>query len=79
MRDEISEADEREPPAAAQEHLRRSVAVVGIEMGYSQLEDMGVVFAYELARYLAQKSEGIICNDEDMWLRVIDGAFDPIT
>ena len=45
-------AEGRSPPAAAAPVLERCCEIVGIELGFSQLEDMGVVLAYELARYL---------------------------
>lgn len=55
--------------------LRESCEVIGIELSVSQLEDMGIVIAYEIARYLAQLGECLVLNDEDEWLRVKDGGF----
>lgn len=74
--EELEEAEEsRSPPAAAQERLRASKEVVGIELGFSQLEDMGVVIAYEIARWLAQKGDGLVADDDDRWMRVADGGW----
>ncbi len=75
--EEIEEVLERLEPSDEDivEHLRASREVVGIELGFSQFEDMGVVIAYEVARYLMQKLDGLILNDEDRWLVVVDGAF----
>jgi hypothetical protein len=82
VREEIEEVleDEDATPATIRAQVSRAVEVVGIELGFSDFsdfEDMGVVLAYELARYLAQKADGVIRSDEDRWLRVIDGAFEP--
>jgi hypothetical protein len=52
--------------------------VIGLELGFSMLEDMGVVLAYELARYLAQKGDGVIVDDDDRWQVIERGAFSPI-
>jgi hypothetical protein len=78
VREEIEEAleDEDATPAIIRAQVSRAVEIVGIELGFSNFEDMGVVLAYELARYLAQKADGVIRSDEDRWLRVIDGAFE---
>jgi len=83
VQEEIREALERldEPGGAAAEDLRdrlgRVCEVVGIELGWSQVEgDMGVVFAYEIARCLAQLGRGTILGLDDGWSTVDDaGAF----
>jgi hypothetical protein len=50
--------------------------VIGIELGFSQLQqDVGLVIACELARYLAQKGDGVIVDDELEWFAVVDGEF----
>lgn len=74
--EEIEEAfDNREPPDEAHAWLRACREVVGIELGFSQLDDMGLVIACELARYLAQKGDGVIVDDEGEWFAVEDGGF----
>lgn len=55
--------------------LEETAEVIGIELGIGQLKDMGVVLAYEAARYFAQRGDGVILNDEGRWLTVADGAF----
>lgn len=76
VEEEIGEALERlKPSAKIAEELRRSVEVVAIELGFSQLEDMGVVLAYEAARHLARKGDGIIVDAEDHFTAVRDGVF----
>jgi len=39
---------------------------------------MGVVFGYEVARYLAQKGDGLIVDVEDRFTAVRDGAFEDL-
>lgn len=58
-------------------HLKNAKAVVGIEMGFTQLEDMGIVFAYEVARWFGRHRGGLIKDDDDNW-SVVDshGGFD---
>ena len=49
------------------------------ELGFSMLEDMGVVFAYEIARFVAQKYDGVIVDDDARWQRIAEyGAFAPV-
>ena len=67
--------DIREPPDGALPYLSACREIVGIELGYSQLEDMGLVLACELARYLAQKGDGIFVDDNNEWYAVEDGEF----
>lgn len=72
--EELEEAVEtREAPEAVMTQLRGCREIVGIELGFGQLEDMGIVIAFELARYLAQKGDGVIVDDEDQWYTVDDG------
>jgi hypothetical protein len=62
------------------ELLQRTKEVIGIEFGYSQLEDMGVVLAYEVARYLGARGDALIQNDLGKWLIIGKrGGFDPLT
>lgn len=65
----------RSPPASQLERLETTKEIVGIELGFSHLENMGVVIAYEIARHLAQLGEGLIVDDDDRWQVVDDGAF----
>ncbi|MBM4782968.1 MAG: hypothetical protein GQE15_35260 [Archangiaceae bacterium] len=77
--EELSEVQEvRTPPKSLRSALKDTKEIVGIELGFSHLENMGVVIAYELARYLAQKGDGVIVDDDDRWQRIDDGAFSEI-
>ena len=51
------------------------VEVVGIELMASQLRDFGVVVAYEVARYLAQKGNGVTRDLGGVFGVVRRGAF----
>ena len=74
--EELDEAREgRDPPPEALARLADVRAVIGIELGFAQLRDMGLVIACELARYLAQKGDGVIVDDEGEWFAVVDGEF----
>lgn len=74
--EELEEAEDgRQIPAAAVQRLRATKAIVAVELGYSQLEDMGIVIATELVRYLVQKSGGLAVDDDDQWFDVRDGAW----
>jgi hypothetical protein len=55
--------------------LEKTVAVVGIEIGLEQRQDMGIVFAYEIARWFGEHREGLILGDDGGWSVVQDGAF----
>jgi hypothetical protein len=58
-------------------HLGKVCEVIGIELGWSQVKgDMGVVFAYEVARCLAQSGHGYIGGLDGGWSTVDKlGAF----
>jgi hypothetical protein len=74
--EEIREAVEnREPPKSTLARVKAAKQVIGIELGYSQLRDMGLVIAIELARWLAQKGDGVFVDDDGEWFAVVDGEF----
>jgi hypothetical protein len=65
-------------PAAnrVREDVRQASEVIGIELGWSQLEDMGIAFAYEVARTVAQVGQGVIAGLDEGWMTVDDrGGF----
>ncbi len=79
VREELDEAREvRDVPASVDAFVSACCSVVAIELGFSMLENMGVVIAYEVARYVAQKYDGVIVDDDDRWQRVVDGELVPI-
>lgn len=74
--EELEEAMEgRDPPEGIVARLKETKAIVGIELGFSQLDDMGVVVAYEIARWLAQRGDGVVVDDDQSWQGVRDGGW----
>ncbi len=53
-----------------QAHFSRVVEVAALELGWGQLEDMGIVLAGQVAEYLAAVGEGLICDQNDDWWAV---------
>ncbi|NJK53217.1 MAG: hypothetical protein HC936_11170 [Leptolyngbyaceae cyanobacterium SU_3_3] len=72
---ELFEGDSSEIEIRIREHMRNVRSVIGIEMGFSQLKDMGVVFAYEVARWFGQKYGGLIKDDDDNWSMIEGGVY----
>ncbi|MBL8809503.1 MAG: hypothetical protein JNM43_04935 [Planctomycetaceae bacterium] len=50
-------------------------AVVAVELGASQMTDMGIVFAYEVARWLGSHKNALIKGVDDDWSRIVDSGF----
>jgi hypothetical protein len=78
--EEVDEASNRlsDREGIVARHLRETKEVIGIELGASQLKDMGVVLAYEVARYLGARCDGLVKNDLGEWLEIKKGGFIPI-
>jgi hypothetical protein len=55
-------------------HLGQTVEVVAVELGWSQLEDMGVVFAWMVSEYLAVVGDGLIRDPHDVWWGMEDNV-----
>jgi len=53
-------------------HLDRVVEVAALELGWSQVEDMGIVLASQVAEYLAMIGDGLIRDQNDDWWAVED-------
>lgn len=56
-------------------HMQHVKSVVGIELGVSQLHDMGIVFAYEIARWFGTHRSGFIKSYDDNWCTIEDGGY----
>ena len=79
VRRELDEAAElRKPSASTSKLLEQTREVIGIELGATQLNDFGIVVAYEIARYLAQIGDGLICDLQDGWTIVRDRGFEDL-
>ena len=84
VREEIREAiegiaDDQDGAAArVREHLRNVKCVVVLTMGISQLKDMGIAFASEIALYFADQRNGLMRDDDGKWYCSDDGAYKPL-
>lgn len=73
VREVCKEADERIDPAYADgrervlAHLERVTEIAEFELGFSQLEDMGVVIAGQLAEWLSRIGQGLVRDQNDDW------------
>lgn len=72
---ELFDGDSSETATLIQEHMKNVQSVIGIELDFSQLEDMGVVFAYEVARWFGQHRGGLIKGDDDNWSMIEGGGY----
>ena len=78
VREEVAELGD-DVPASVKRHLERTKMIVAIEMGFSQLETMFEVVAYEVAYWLAEQGEGVIRGANDAWFDHDAHRWDPIT
>jgi hypothetical protein len=80
VRTELEEAAERLEDAAGdgigriRMHLGRVVEVVAVELGWSQMSDMGVVLASQVAEFLAGVADGLVLDENDAWWAVEGGV-----
>lgn len=66
--EEIAEPREADDlPSAVESALDEVVEGVGLELGFSMYEDMGIVLAWEVARIIAHASRGFVRDDEKRW------------
>lgn len=72
--EELEELDLGDRPRLEQA-LAATVEVVGIELGWGQTTDLGVVLAYEVARLFAAVGDGLVKGDDDAWSVIEGGAF----
>jgi hypothetical protein len=76
--EEMDEADELLDQACGEgvdqirAHLAHVVEVVMVELGWSQLENMGVVFAGMVSEHLAIAGAGLIRDPYDVWWAMKD-------
>jgi hypothetical protein len=60
--------------ARVRKHLADCVEVAALELGWTQLEDMGIVFASVIAEFLAVEGNGLIRDQNEDWWAVKNGA-----
>lgn len=61
---------ETRPSEPLREVFSRSVQLVSIELGEDQLRDLGLLLAYEVARWAAVEGRGIIQGLDGRWYRL---------
>lgn len=62
------------------EALTAANSIIEIELAQAQLNDMGLLLAYEIARWIANKGGGVILGLDNTWYRLNKHqAFIPIT
>ena len=62
-----------------QEHLAQTQYLIGIELAQSQLRDMGLLLAYEVARWAADVGHGLLRGVDGKWYRLnLHKAFIPL-
>jgi hypothetical protein len=67
LKEEIAEISEKKLPGAVSEHLKNIHTIVALELGISQLRTMYEVVAFEIAYWLAETKQGLICSPDDLW------------
>ena len=60
--------------ARIRKHLANCVEVVALELGWAQLEDMGIVLAGQIAEFLAVEGNGLIRDQNENWWSMKNGA-----
>jgi len=70
---------EKSQPVAVEGHLSQTRTVFGISLSSDQLQEMGLVFGYEVARWAAAQGGGLIRGLDGLWYRLnIHQAFIPL-
>jgi hypothetical protein len=74
--EELERLDETDGEGLARirSHLGRTVAVGAVQLGWSQLEDMGIVLAGVIAEHLAAVGDGLIRDPKDHWWAIEEGV-----
>jgi len=77
VREHLSEVLPYATSTGLRRRLAKTTTIYGVEFGFTALQNMGVVFAYEVARYLGNRGAGLIRTDEERWLEGRGGTFQP--
>jgi hypothetical protein len=70
--EELLDRIHSEEKSKIRSHLSRMVEVIMVELGWSQLEDMGVVFAGMVSEHMAFVRDGLIRDPYDAWWAIDD-------
>ena len=74
----LAETEELDPPFKVQQHLANVKTIVAIEFGISQHGTMFEVLAFEIAYWLVETNDGLICSPENSWFDHDKHRWDPI-
>ena len=66
----LQEAKKRASRLEVQAHLTQTREILAISLRPSQLEDMGLLLAYEVARWWADRGQGVVFGLDGTWYRV---------
>jgi hypothetical protein len=58
-------------------HLERTISIVALELGFPMLERMEIVFAWEVAMYLAETYDGLVSGLDNDWYDADRHRFQP--
>ncbi|NLN70380.1 MAG: hypothetical protein GX142_06315 [Chloroflexi bacterium] len=58
------------PPVSARAFISKAQAVYGVALEESQLTDLGLLLAYEIARWLTERGPGIMLGVDGVWYRL---------
>lgn len=76
---ELRHLCESSVPQSASQHLNRTQEIFTIEISHRQCRDLGLLLAYELARWAAHKGKGLVYGLDGVWYRLTPHkAFLPI-
>jgi hypothetical protein len=78
LKEEITEILQRKLPASVQDHMKNVTSIVILELGFSQLNTMFEIVAFEVAYWLAETRHGLILSPYGLWFDHCDNRWRPI-
>lgn len=76
---ELNEVAERGPvPQSVQQQLSSVTGVIAIELGWSQLQTMYEVVAFEIAYWLVEQFGGVILSPDNLWYDADEHRWEPM-
>lgn len=70
IRPGLTDADQTGLPVSVRSHLKQAQEVYALTLRTAQLHDLGLLLAYEIARWLAQRGEGLVWGLDGSWYRL---------
>lgn len=78
LKEEIMEIRQRKLPTPVQNHMENVTSVVILELGFTQLNTMFEIVAFEIAYWLADTRHGLILSPHGLWFDHFDNRWQPI-